>query len=123
MTRLMKRTLPIALLALALMLAYASSALAASYSYSFYYNDSHHAHSSSYIYGDAEVDGGLVTITLQGGDFFPDLKVDGVSAARAYSGGLTTFTFPGNAEDNIPIELFIVAGPHSASYPLEIVWE
>lgn len=123
MTASLKRTLSMTILALTLVLAVATSAFAASYGYSFYFNGVYDEHSSGYIYGDAEVNNGEVTITLQGGDYFPDLKVGGVPADRSYSGGLTTFTFPGDESSNIELELHVAAGPHNTWYTLELVWD
>ncbi len=123
MTRTLKRTMTLTLLALSLALALATSAFASSHAYSFFYAGQEHTHSSSYINGPAEVNDGNVTITLGGGDYFPELKVGGVSADRSFSGGLTTFTFPGDASDDIDIQLNVAAGPHNTWYNLTLVWK
>ncbi|QKS44741.1 hypothetical protein HUB94_10200 [Paenibacillus cellulosilyticus] len=111
------------LMAVVLVMVMATSAFASSESYQFYYQDEYHAHSSSYIAGPADVDGGNVTITLTG-NYFPEIKVSGISYYGSYSSttGLTTFTFPGTASADIPLDLNVVAGPHSAWYSLTLTW-
>lgn len=110
-------------MAVVLLMGMAASAFASSENYQFNYNGSYHAHSSSYIAGPADVDGGNVTITLTG-NYFPQVDVGGVAYYGSYSSAtnLTTFTFPGNASSNIDLTLYVVAGPHSTSYNLELEW-
>lgn len=123
MVKLFKRSLALTLMALTLAMAVAASAFASSESYEFHYGGSYHAHSSSYIAGPADVNGGQVTITLTG-NYFPELKVGGTTYYGSYNIGnnLTTFTFPGSASADIPLELKVVAGPHQTWYSLTMVW-
>lgn len=121
----MKKRLSMFLLALVMGLAFAIPAAADAYNYVFYYSGSYHEHSSGYIAGPAIVEDGEVTITLTGGDYFPEVIVGGVPYEGTYDPitGLTTFEpFPGDNTAPINIVLLVEAGPHSQYYPLTIVW-
>ncbi|MDQ6422036.1 hypothetical protein RB620_21640 [Paenibacillus sp. LHD-117] len=123
MAKVLKKSLTLTLLVMTLVMAMAASAFASSESYEFHYAGSYHSHSSSYIAGPADVNGGQVTITLTG-NYFPEVKVGGTSYYGSYNSGtnLTTFVFPGSAAADIPLELKVVAGPHAAWYNLTLVW-
>ncbi|MBH5320843.1 hypothetical protein I6N90_23890 [Paenibacillus sp. GSMTC-2017] len=123
MTKVLKRSLTMTLMLMVLVMAMAASAFAATQNYKFYYGGVEHAHSSSYISGPADITSGQVTIKLTG-NYFPEVKVGGVSYFGSYNSGtnLTTFVFPGSTSSDIPLDLKVVAGPHNRTYSLVLTW-
>lgn len=123
MTKMFKRSMTLTLMALTLVMALAASAFAASENYEFHYGGSYHSHSSSYISGPADVASGQVTINLTG-NYFPEIVIGSTTYYGSYNSGtnLTTFVFPGSTASDIPLQLKVVAGPHSVFYNLTLVW-
>lgn len=123
----MKRSVGLMMFALVLMLAMAASAFANpynSYNYYFEYDGAYHAHSSSYISANATESGGNVTLKLTG-NYFPEVKVGGVTYTGVYhsSTNTTTITFPGSISAPVELSLHVVVAPHHDTwYPLTIVW-
>jgi len=123
----MKRSVGLMMFALVLMLAMAASAFANpynSYNYYFEYDGAYHAHSSSYISANATESGGNVTLKLTG-NYFPEVKVGGVTYTSVYhsSTNTTTITFPGSISAPVELSLHVVVAPyHDTWYPLTIVW-
>ena len=127
MVKTMKRSVGLMMVALVLMLAMAASAFANpynSYNYYFEYEDAYHAHSSSYINANATESGGNVTISLTG-NYFPEVKVGGVTYSGVYNAttNTTTITFPGSSSASVELSLHVVVAPyHNTWYPLTIIW-
>ncbi|GAE29708.1 hypothetical protein [Halalkalibacter hemicellulosilyticus] len=125
----MKNAVALFFVMLLLTLALATPSSAASYNYQFLDdNENYSAHASSFIVGDAIFNGGsTVTITLEDATILGDLLVwDGssfVAADRAVDGdGNVQFTFDIANLDNLEIQLYVNAGPHSGFMTLFIEW-
>lgn len=132
MTKTMKRSVSFLLMMVfALVMVVPAFAATHTHAYEFYYDGEYHEHSSGYIAGDAVIDdtAGTVTLTLQGGNYFPQIKVGATSYNGTYNAttGLTTFVLPGSDAANFDLSLHVVVaiGPitvHDTWYDLEVNW-
>ncbi|ASS89159.1 hypothetical protein Q4O60_16290 [Aeribacillus pallidus] len=124
-----KRTVAMFISVLLLSIAIAVSASAATLNYQFLdSNGNYSSHASSFIVGDAVIDGNSATITLKDASYIGDLLVwdgsDYVSANRTVDAdGNVQFTFDVYDFDvNLAVQLYVNAGPHSGYIPLFIQW-
>lgn len=91
-------------------------------------NGNYSAHASSFITEDASISGNIATITLENSTVIGDLLVhDGSSYVLANrtvdSNGNVQFTFQVSDFDiELPVQLFVNAGPHGGYISLYIEW-
>lgn len=125
----MKKNIMMAVVALLLLFMSAMSASAATFNYQFLdENENYSPHASSFIVQDAVFSNDTATIVLEDNTTIGDLLVwdgsDYVEADRSVnSSGNVQFTFAINdLNENLAIQLFVNAGPHSGYIPLFIEW-
>ncbi|MFC3803196.1 hypothetical protein [Cohnella sp. GCM10012308] len=99
--------------------------------YQFLYDEEYDEHTSGFIAGDAVIDDtvGSVTLKLQGGQYFPQIRVGSTFYNGSYNSttGLTTFILPGSDAASLELSLHVVvnSGPiliEDTWYDLEVEW-
>ncbi|WP_208591987.1 hypothetical protein [Gracilibacillus suaedae] len=124
-----KKTMTMFVSVMFLSIAFGISTFAATADYQFLdSNGNYSSHASSYIIGDATIDGDSATITLENANYFGDLLVsDGsnyvVADRTVDTNGNVQFTFDvDDFTENLAVQLYVTAGPHSGFMPLYIEW-